>query len=80
MAHGDRFSVLLVLQPRVSVDVGAVGRHLADRFDLSPEGIATGVSADIARTTSGKPMRDSTLRALRDRGALTKKRDGMLER
>ena len=80
MAHGDRFSVLLVLQPRVSVDVGAVGRHLADRFDLSPEGIATGVSADIARTTSGKPMRDSTLRALRDRGALTKERDGMLER
>ena len=67
MSEDDRFFVVIVPTPNASPALAAVSARIAERFGAAPAAITLGATAELVRTTSGKPMRQVTLDALRHR-------------
>ncbi|MEZ4364431.1 MAG: AMP-binding protein [Kofleriaceae bacterium] len=69
MSEDDRFFVVVVPTPRATIELSSVAAQIAAQFGAVPAGMALGAAGELERTTSGKPMRATTLAALRPRMA-----------
>ena len=61
----DRFYVAIVAPQ--ALELADLSAHIVARFGAAPAGLAIASPAELIRTTSGKPMRQATLAALRAR-------------
>jgi acyl-CoA synthetase (AMP-forming)/AMP-acid ligase II len=71
MMEDDQLYVLIVPDRLKPVSLKAISTQICATFGISPSGIFNGSAADILRTTSGKPKRNETLLAARNRGLLS---------
>lgn len=67
----DRFYLLVVPKSaKDGIDAPSIASAIASRFGAAPAAVVVGPARSIARTTSGKPMREATLAELRRTGQI----------